>query len=111
MKRKLTNMIRTTFTDVETADIKHEQKVDRDSQVKMANAKKAWLMDYQEEREGRVNEGRPQLLATCPCRSVRQDGFQRRGLAIQDFAIRIREFGGILQMPIINTLTMEHQKD
>lgn len=51
MKRKLTNIIRTTFTDADGADIKHESKVDRDSQVKMANAKKAWLMDYQEERE------------------------------------------------------------
>lgn len=51
MKRKLTNMIRTTFTDVDGADIKHEQKVDRDSQLKMANAKKSWLIDYQEERE------------------------------------------------------------
>lgn len=51
MKRKLTNIIRTTFTETDAHDIKHEAKVDRDSTVKMANAKKAWLMDYQEERE------------------------------------------------------------
>lgn len=51
MKKKLTNIIRTTFTETGAEDIKHEMKVDRESQVKMANAKKSWLIDYQEERE------------------------------------------------------------
>jgi hypothetical protein len=46
MKKKISNIIRTTFGEETTQDIHHELKVDRDSQLKMANAKKTWLIEY-----------------------------------------------------------------
>ena len=51
MKKKISNIFRTTFGEETGQDIKHELKVDRDSQLKMANAKKTWLIEYQDERE------------------------------------------------------------
>ena len=50
-KKKLTNLLRTTLTDTTGQDIQHEGKVDQETQVKMANAKKRWLIDYQQDRE------------------------------------------------------------
>jgi len=46
MKKKLFNIYRQTMTDVSEADIKHEKKVEMESQLRMANAKKRWLIDY-----------------------------------------------------------------
>ena len=46
MKKKISNIFRQTFTDTDGHDIKHEAHVDAESQIKMAHAKKAWLMDY-----------------------------------------------------------------
>jgi hypothetical protein len=51
MKKKIFDMVRTTLTDASPMDIKHENRVDQESQLKMANAKKKWLIDYQAERE------------------------------------------------------------
>jgi hypothetical protein len=51
MKKKFTNLLRTTLTDANHQDIQHEGKVDQESQLKMANAKKRWLIDYQQDRE------------------------------------------------------------
>jgi len=51
MKKKLLDMVRTTLTDTSPMDIKHENRVDQESQLKMANAKKKWLIEYQAERE------------------------------------------------------------
>ena len=45
-KKKLTSFLRTTLTDTNEKDIKHEYKVDAESNLKMANAKKRWLIDY-----------------------------------------------------------------
>ena len=44
--KKFTNLLRTTLTDTKPKDIEHEGKVDAESQLKMANAKKRWLIDY-----------------------------------------------------------------
>ena len=46
MKKKLYDIVRTTLTDTSPLDIKHENRVDQESQLKMANAKKKWLIDY-----------------------------------------------------------------
>ena len=46
MKKKISNIFRQTFTDTDGQDIKHEATVDAESQIKMAHAKKSWLMDY-----------------------------------------------------------------
>jgi hypothetical protein len=46
MKKKISNIFRQTFTDTDGHDIKHEATVDAESQIKMAHAKKSWLMDY-----------------------------------------------------------------
>ena len=46
MKKKLFNIVRTTLTDTTGQDIQHETKTDRESQLKMANAKKVWLLEY-----------------------------------------------------------------
>ena len=51
MKKKLRDIIRTTLTEASPKDIAHENRVDQESQLKMANAKKKWLIDYQAERE------------------------------------------------------------
>ena len=51
MKKRLMDMVRTTLTDTSPQDIKHENRVDQESNLKMANAKKKWLIDYQVERE------------------------------------------------------------
>ncbi len=49
--KKFMNIVRTTLTDTTGQDIAHESKVDQESQLKMANAKKRWLIDYQADRE------------------------------------------------------------
>jgi hypothetical protein len=46
MKKKLRDIIRTTLTETSPKDIAHENRVDQESQLKMANAKKKWLIDY-----------------------------------------------------------------
>ena len=51
MKKRIMDMVRTTLTDTSPQDIKHENRVDQESNLKMANAKKKWLIDYQVERE------------------------------------------------------------
>ena len=51
MKKKLQNIIRTTLTETTPKDIAHENRVDAESNLKMANAKKKWLIEYQAERE------------------------------------------------------------
>jgi hypothetical protein len=51
MKKKLMDLVRTTLTETSPQDIKHENRVDQESNLKMANAKKKWLIDYQVERE------------------------------------------------------------
>ena len=63
MKKKFSNFMRTTFTDAEHADIKHESKVDKQAHVMMANAKKSWLLDYQEEREKKREYIRKNVVA------------------------------------------------
>ena len=47
--------MRMTFTGTSGQDIIHETKVDRESQIKMAKAKKAWIIDYQQEREKKLH--------------------------------------------------------
>ena len=51
MKKKLYAMVRTSVTNTTHADLGHERRVDQESQLKMAHAKKKWLIDYQVERE------------------------------------------------------------
>lgn len=63
MKKKLMDMVRTTLTDVSPQDIKHENRVDQESNLKMANAKKKWLIDYQAEREKKREFIRQNVLA------------------------------------------------
>ena len=65
MKKKLMDMvrIRTTLTDTSPQDIKHENRVDQESNLKMANAKKKWLIDYQAEREKKNDYIRQNVLA------------------------------------------------
>ena len=63
MKKKITNIFRQTFTDADGEDLKHEAHVDAESQIKMAHAKKAWLMDYQEEREKKREYVRYNVMA------------------------------------------------
>lgn len=47
MKKKLFNFAKTTFTEKTGQDLQHEDRVDKESNLKMANAKKRWLIDYQ----------------------------------------------------------------
>ena len=63
MKKKLLDMVRTTLTDTSPMDIKHENRVDQESQLKMANAKKKWLIEYQAEREKKREFIRQNVLA------------------------------------------------
>ena len=63
MKKKLLDMVRTTLTDTSPMDIKHENRVDQESQLKMANAKKRWLIEYQAEREKKREFIRQNVLA------------------------------------------------
>jgi len=51
VKKKLFNMVKTTVGSTTNAEIAHTEKVNRDSALLMANAKKRWLIDYQQERE------------------------------------------------------------
>ena len=63
MKKKLIDMMRTTLTDASPQDIRHENRVDQESQLKMANAKKKWLIEYQAEREQKREFIRQHVLA------------------------------------------------
>lgn len=63
MKKKLFNIVRTTLTDTTGQDIQHETKTDRESQLKMANAKKVWLLEYQVEREKKREYIKEHVLA------------------------------------------------
>jgi hypothetical protein len=47
MRKKLFNFAKTTFTEKTGQDLQHEDRVDKESNLKMANAKKRWLIDYQ----------------------------------------------------------------
>ena len=51
MRKRFAHLMKTTFTDVDPEDLKHEQDLNKSAQILMANAKKKWLIDYQAERE------------------------------------------------------------
>ena len=63
MMKTFSNLIRTTMTSDTKVDIRHEGRTDKETQLKMANAKKAWLMDYQEEREKKREYIRQNVMA------------------------------------------------
>tara|TARA_B110000285_G_C15116643_1_gene614492 strand:- start:2215 stop:2460 length:246 start_codon:yes stop_codon:yes gene_type:complete len=63
MKQKLQDILRTTLTETTPKDIAHEKRVDQESNLKMANAKKKWLIDYQAEREKKNDYIRQNVLA------------------------------------------------
>ena len=63
MKKKLVNIVRTTLGDVTDQDIRHEEAVEKVSALLMANAKKKWLIDYQQEREKKREYIRQHLTA------------------------------------------------
>lgn len=46
MIKSLTNMVRTTLTDATPAELKHKDGSDFESSLKMAAAKKKWVIDY-----------------------------------------------------------------
>ena len=51
VKQKLVNMVKTTITNTTPQDIAHVNSVDREATLKMIQAKKTWLLDYQQQRE------------------------------------------------------------
>lgn len=53
MMKTFSNLIRTTMTSDTKVDLRHEGRTDKETQLKMANAKKTWLIEYQAEREGK----------------------------------------------------------
>ena len=63
MQQKLKDIVRTTLTETTPRDIAHERRVDQESNLKMANAKKKWLIDYQAEREKKNDYIRQNVLA------------------------------------------------
>lgn len=63
MKKRFVNMLRTTLTNETKHDIKHENITDKESQLKMANAKKTWLIEYQQEREAKREYIRKEVQA------------------------------------------------
>ena len=50
-KQKIFNVMRTALTETTSKDINHEMQVEKEANIKMANAKKKWLIEYQAERE------------------------------------------------------------
>lgn len=63
MLKSLTNMVKTTLTDATPQDLKHKDGSDAESALKMAAAKKKWVMDYQAEREKKAEYVRQQVIA------------------------------------------------
>lgn len=51
VKQKIFEIVKTAVSNVPPEDIVHEHEVDRESALKMAHAKKKWMIDYQVERE------------------------------------------------------------
>lgn len=49
--QKILNLVKTTLTDATNDDLVHQNQTDMESNIKMANAKKRWLLDYQVDRE------------------------------------------------------------
>jgi len=46
MIKSLTNIVRTTLTDATPQELKHKDGSDFESSLKMAAAKKKWVIDY-----------------------------------------------------------------
>lgn len=63
MIKSLTNMVRTTLTDATPQDLKHKDGSDFESSLKMAAAKKKWVIDYQTEREKKREYVRQNVIA------------------------------------------------
>ena len=51
VKKNLLNFFRKTLTDATEEEIKHENIVDKESILMMANSKKIWMFDYQSDRD------------------------------------------------------------
>ena len=56
-------MVRTTLTDATPAELKHKDGSDFESSLKMAAAKKKWVIDYQADREKKREYVRQNVLA------------------------------------------------
>jgi hypothetical protein len=63
MKKKLFNIVRTTLGDATDQDIRHEANSDKMASLLMANAKKRWLIDYQQDREKKREYIKQNLIA------------------------------------------------
>ena len=63
MFKSLSNMVKTTLTEATPQDIKHKDGSDFESSLKMAAAKKRWVIDYQAEREKKAEYVRQQVIA------------------------------------------------
>jgi len=46
MKKKIVDIVKTTFTDVNHQELKHREAADRESALKMAAAKQKWVVEY-----------------------------------------------------------------
>ena len=63
MLKSLSNMVKTTLTEATPQDLKHKDGSDFESSLKMAAAKKRWVVDYQAEREKKTEYVRQQVIA------------------------------------------------
>ena len=63
VKKKLFNMVKTTVGSTTTAELNHVESVNKDSAILMANAKKRWLIDYQQEREKKSEYVKQNVIA------------------------------------------------
>ena len=63
MKKKIVDMVKTTFTDINAGELKHRAAADRDGALKMAAAKQKWVVEYQGEREKKREYVRQHVLA------------------------------------------------
>ena len=67
MEKKKTGLFaalkRQLATTEEKKDFRHETVTDKESQLKMANAKKTWLIEYQQEREAKREYIRKNVVA------------------------------------------------
>ena len=61
--KRLYNSLRTTVTQATNEDIVHEDQTKEKSNLKMIEAKKRWLMDYQAEREKKRDHVRRNVVA------------------------------------------------
>jgi hypothetical protein len=63
VSKRFFDIVKQTVGSVNMADVDHETEIEKEASLKMAHAKKKWILDYQSERDKKNQYVKQHVLA------------------------------------------------